>query len=221
MGKSIFVTGTDTDIGKTYVSALLVKKLKADYYKPVLSGAEWIDSKLVAMDAKYVLDESGVGGHPNKKVSYLFEEATSPHLSSRRIGLPIKMGKIMTDFKKAKEDSDFLIVEGAGGIICPLREGDMMLVDVIKKMDLPIIIVCHSRIGAINHVMLTVEYAKMCDIKIAGVIMNFFESKDLICEDNLKMIEKLSGISVIDTVAKDQKELNISAEKLLKKLKMR
>jgi dethiobiotin synthetase len=216
MGKSIFVTGTGTDVGKTYVSALLVKKLKADYYKPVLSGAKWINHELVAMDAKYVLDESGIKVHPNKKVSYLFEEALSPHLSSRRIGLPIEMEKIMTDFKKAKEVSDYLVVEGAGGIICPLREGQMMLIDVIKEMNLPIIIVCHSHLGAINNVMLTVEYARMNCIKIAGIVMNFFESGDLICEDNLKMIEKLSGLSVIDTVAKGQKELNISNEELWK-----
>jgi dethiobiotin synthetase len=215
VGEVLFVTGTDTDVGKTYISALLAKKMKANYYKPVLSGAKWVNGRLIAMDAKFVLDECRRGEiHPNDCVSYLFEETCSPHLASCHANIAIELKKIREDYQNVKKKSDYLVVEGAGGLICPLKEDELMLIDVIKELTLPIVIVSNSHLGAINQVMLTVEYARSQGIKIAGIMMNHFVKGDLICEDNLKMIEKLSGIQVIDTVAKGQKELAISAKKL-------
>ncbi|MDR1012970.1 MAG: dethiobiotin synthase [Lactobacillales bacterium] len=84
----------------------------------------------------------------------------------------------------------------------------------IKELKLSVLIVCNSLLGSINQAILTVEYARGQKIKIAGIIMNNFIRKNLICEDNKKMIEKLSGIRVIDTVEKGQEELTISAKKL-------
>jgi len=216
VGEALFVTGTGTDVGKTYVTGLLVKKMQANYYKPVLSGAEFINEELIAMDALKVIQISSLKAQPNDLVSFIFEDALSPHLASKREGIVIEMNKIKDDYQKAKERFDYLFVEGAGGIICPLHDDNeqLMLVDVIREFNLPILIVCDSKLGSINATMLTVEYARSKKIQIAGIIMNNFVKKDLICEDNKRMIEKLSGIQVIDTVAKGQKELMISKNKL-------
>ncbi|MDR0614601.1 MAG: dethiobiotin synthase [Lactobacillales bacterium] len=216
MGKAVFVTGTGTDVGKTYVTGLLVKKMQANYYKPVLSGAKFINEKLIAMDALKIIQMSGLKAKPNDLVSFVFEEALSPHLASKRANFPIELDKIKKDYQLAKKNSDYLFVEGAGGIICPFRDDNeqLMLVDVIHKLNLPILIVCTSRLGSINATMLTVEYARSKEIKIAGIIMNNFVKNNLICEDNKRMIEKLSKVQVIDTVAKGQKELMISKNKL-------
>ncbi|MDR1473365.1 MAG: dethiobiotin synthase [Lactobacillales bacterium] len=216
MGEALFITGTGTDVGKTYVTGLLVKKMQANYYKPVLSGAKFINEKLIAMDALKVIQISGLKRKPNDLVSFVFKEALSPHLASKRANLPIELEKIKKDYQLAKENSDYLFVEGVGGIICPLRDDNeqLMLVDVIHKLNLPILIVCDSRLGSINATVLTVEYARIQKIRIAGIIMNNFVKNDLICEDNKKMIKKLSKVQVIDTVAKGQKELMISKNRL-------
>jgi len=216
MGKALFVTGVGTEVGKTYVSGLLARKLNAQYYKPVLSGAEYLDGKLVAMDALKVRQARGTGENAHDKVSYLFEEALSPHLASLRANVSIKEEKILADYKAAKNSAKYLVVEGAGGLICPIRwdQRPLFLVELIKEFKIPLLIVCDSGLGAINRALLSVEYARQKKLEIAGIVMNHFEFGDLICEDNLKMIEQISGIKVIDTLINGQEELRSSFEEL-------
>ena len=126
MAKKIFITATGTDIGKTYISALIVKKMReagfdCGYYKPVLSGVEEKDGKLVKSDCNYVVKISGLPVSAEDCVTYWWKEAVSPHLAAERANQIIDTDKIKLDFSKACDKYDYLLIEGAGGITCPLR----------------------------------------------------------------------------------------------------
>lgn len=222
--KSIFVTATGTDIGKTYISALLVKKLRESglncgYYKPALSGAiKQPNGSLLPGDCDFVVKTSGLNIKPIDCVTYCFEEAVSPHLAAERLGVKIEKSKIKSEFEQRKKNYDYLVVEGAGGITCPfnMKEEVLLLPDIIKALGLNIVIVADGGLGTINSVLLTVEYAKQQGINIKGLILNNFEEDNFMHLDNKKQIERLTGINVIATVKKGDKDLNISTNDLLK-----
>lgn len=222
--KSIFVTATGTDIGKTYISALLVKKLRdsgfnCGYYKPALSGAiKQPDGSLLAGDCDFVVKTAGLDVNPEDCVTYCFEEAVSPHLAAERLGVKIEKSKIKSEFEQRKKNYDYLVVEGAGGITCPfnMKEEILLLPDIIKALGLNVVIVADGGLGTINSVLLTVEYAKQQGINIKGLILNNFKEDNFMHLDNKKQIERLTGINVIATVKKGDDDLNISINDLLK-----
>ena len=222
--KSIFVTATGTDMGKTYISALLVKKLRESgfncgYYKPALSGAiKQPDGSLLPGDCDFVVKISGLNIQPIDCVTYCFEEAVSPHLAAERLGVKIEKSKIKSEFEQRKKNYDYLVVEGAGGITCPfnMKEEILLLPDIIKALGLNVVIVADGGLGTINSVLLTVEYAKQQGINIKGLILNNFEEDNFMHLDNKKQIERLTGINVIATVKKGDEDLNISTNDLLK-----
>lgn len=213
MARGIFITATGTDVGKTYVSALIIKKMRelncnCGYFKPAMSGIE--EGKL--SDAEYVFKISGLNGNPMDYVSYPFVEALSPHLASKRLGVSINIDKIKNDFEKIKQNYDYLLVEGAGGIICPfnLNKGEeLLLPEVIKSLGMDIIIVADAALGTINSTVLTVEYAKKCNINIKGIILNNFDETDFMQIDNKNQIENLTGIPVIAKVKNGDMEIFI------------
>ena len=207
MTKCIFITATGTDVGKTYISALLVKKLRdlgynCGYFKPALSGAEVRNGKLIPGDGDYVLKTAGIDANPMDYVSYVFKLAVSPHLASEIEKNPIKIEKIKADFERIKKKYDYLVVEGAGGIVCPfnLSENKLMLPDVIKALDLDILVVASASLGTINSTVLTTEYANQQGIKIKGIILNDYNENDFMQRDNKKQVENLTGIEVVTTV---------------------
>ncbi|WP_312071123.1 dethiobiotin synthase [Anaerotignum propionicum] len=212
MGKGIFITGTGTDIGKTYVTALLIKKMRdmgmnAGYYKGVLSGAKNISES----DAGYVNDLAQIGQEPETLVSYLYKKAVSPHLASKLKGNPVELNQIKRDFIHVSEKYDYVVVEGSGGIVCPIRyddEAHIFLEDIIKNLELDTLIVANAGLGTINAVVLTVEYMRQKNIGIKGIIMNHYTGT-ILQKDNIKMIEALTGLTVISLVAPNDEELTI------------
>lgn len=216
MNKGIFITGTGTDVGKTYISALIVKLLRlkginAGYFKGALSGATNIDGKLIPDDAKLVCDTSGLSCDLEELVPYIYEDAVSPHLASKICNNPIEISVVEKYFKNLCEKYEFIVAEGSGGIICPLRydEDVIMLSDVIKLLNFPVIIVADAGLGTINDTVLTVEYAKAQGFKIEGIILNKYDKEHEMHKDNKMMIESLTNISVIATVAKGDNEITL------------
>lgn len=214
MTKGIFITATGTDVGKTYISALIVKKMRelgynCGYFKPALSGAEIVNGKLIPGDCDYVLKQAEINLNPDNYVSYIFKEAVSPHLASEIENNPIKIEKIKTDFERIKKEFDYIVVEGAGGICCPfnLKEGKLILSDVVKALDLDIIIVADAELGTINSTILTVEYTKQQHINIKGIVLNRYDENNFMQQDNKKQIENLTGIKVISTVSKNDNDI--------------
>ena len=204
---SVFITATGTDVGKTFVTALIVKKLReeginAGYYKAALSGAEYIDGELTAGDAFEVCRVSGLQAEANSLVSYIYKTPVAPHLASQLEGNPVEMDKLKADYARHMKAYDFLAVEGSGGIICPLRLDDkmIMLTDVIKTFSLDIIVVALSGLGTINAVVLTTEYAKQNGINVVGIILNHYEEDNFLHIDNKKQIEYLTKLPILACV---------------------
>ena len=216
MAKGLFVTATGTDAGKTYITALLVKKLsetglRAGYYKAALSGAETIAES----DAGYVKRISGIDQPEESLLSYLYRNSVSPHLAARIEGNPVEPEKVRADFAKVAEAYDYVTVEGSGGIVCPIRwdEQKLLLEDIIKELGLDTVIVADAGLGTINAVVLTVSYLKSREIGIRGIILNHY-SGGVMQEDNVRMIEELTGIPVVAVVCDGDDEIEISTEKL-------
>ena len=218
MCKKIFVTGTGTDVGKTFVAALMIKKLRdaglsAGYYKAAASGNE-IEN--IPADAFYVKKFSGLTCDIKNFVSYSYTESVSPHLAAKIFNRPIEFSVIAKDFELAEKSFDFLTVEGSGGIICPLRfdEKILMLEDIVKHFNLSVAVVVDSKLGEINSAVLTVEHLLAKKIKVNGLIFNRFDENNLLHADNRRVIEKLTNLPVIATVKKNSSDIDISVEKL-------
>lgn len=216
MKKGIFITATGTDVGKTYVSGLLTKQLRESgidcgYYKPVLSGAIVENDKIIAGDAEHVTQTAGLGGNSIERVSYIFKPAVSPHLASEIEGRPINLNKIIEDFKNAAEKHKFTVVEGAGGIICPLNlDENLFIYDIPKALNLDVIVVADGGLGTINNTFLTVDFIKRLGLNIKGIILNKFEHENFMHRDNLRVVERICGVKVIGTVAKDAEKIELS-----------
>lgn len=223
MGKGIFITGTGTDVGKTYVTALIVKKLReagknAGYYKAAISGAEKAaDGTLLPGDAIYVNKVAGIGERLDRLVSYSYYEAVSPHLAARINGQPINFHKVRSDYEEALKKYDLLTVEGSGGIICPLRWDEKQRViidDLVCQLKLGAIVVADAGLGTINSAVLTLEHLYLRHIPCRGVILNNWHPGNVMEEDNRRMIEELTGVKVIAIVEPGAAELDIDPEYL-------
>lgn len=217
MSKNIFITGIGTDVGKTYITALIVKLLKEKghkslYYKAAVSGNDRVNGEVISGDSKFVCEAAGLNENPNDLVSYIFKEPISPHLAARRENCKIEMSKIIKDFNNISKNADFVTVEGSGGILCPIyyeNDKKILLEDIIKSLNLSVIIVSNAKLGSINSAVLTVSYLKAKDIKIKGIIINDFDEKSFMEEDNIKMIEELTGVKIIAKVGRNQKNIEI------------
>ena len=206
MGKSLFITGTGTDIGKTYVTGLIVRKLReagldGGYYKAALSGAiPDEEGHLQPGDALHVNRVAKLGEKTENLVTYVYEEAVSPHLAARINHQPIDFDRVKADFARARERYQYLTMEGSGGIICPLRWDDqqhVVLDDLVKDLGLGVLIVADAGLGTINSAVLTIEHLRAREIPIRGLIFNHYVPGDLMQDDNAAMIEALTGVKVI------------------------
>ena len=221
MGKALFVTGTGTDIGKTYVTGLIVKCLRdagfaAGYYKAALSGAEVAaDGTLLPGDALHVarvaeLDAADV------TVSYVYRDAVSPHLAAQIEHRPMDFAKVAQDYRRAKERTDYLTVEGSGGIICPLRwDGDehVVLDDLAVRLGLAALVVADAGLGTLNAAVLTAEHLYARGIPLRGFIFNNWQG-GLMQEDNVRMVEEITGARVLACVPHGAAELPMRADAL-------
>ncbi len=193
--KGIFVTGTDTGIGKTIVSAALMNALREKervcYWKPVQTGIEEDnDTETVRALANCSAEEIHDQG-------FRLEKPLSPHFSARLANVEITIEKIL-NFNN-KTENKFYIVEGAGGILVPLNENDLMI-DLMKELNLPVLIVSRSGLGTINHTLLTIEALRNRKLEILGVVMNGEPNLE-----NKKAIEHYSNVRVLAEMPKFEK----------------
>ncbi|WP_175987813.1 dethiobiotin synthase [Bacillus sp. Marseille-Q1617] len=199
-----FITGTDTEIGKTMMTAVLTryfldKGVDVFPYKPVQSGAEWEGGRLVAPDTVFYerLAKRRFGDETN---TYLLKTPSSPHLAAAVEGKKIETQPIINQTQKLLNSHELVFVEGAGGLIVPLNEEETMI-DLIGRLSLPVILVARAGLGTINHTILSVMALKLRNIQIAGIILNRVTPRELpeIEEDNKRMLEKLSGVPIVGT----------------------
>ena len=222
MSKALFVTGTGTDTGKTYVTGLIVKKLQEAkknpaYYKAAMSGNDRRpDGTLIPGDALEVQTMSGINQSLTSMCPYVYEHAYSPHLASRLEGNPVVMDVVTHGFADVTAVYDYVTVEGSGGILCPIcfDEARIQLEDVVKELHLSSILIADAGLGTINSVVLTAEYMKTHGLPLKGIIFNHYETGNLLHEDNRKMCEYYTGIPVVACVADGDTELSMDAETL-------
>lgn len=222
MSKKIFVTGTGTDIGKTFVTGLIVKKLQeagvnAAYYKAAMSGNDRRgDGSLIPGDAVWVKEVSGITQPLEQMCHYVYENAYSPHLASRVEGHPVEMSVVKQGFDAVCSAYEYVTMEGSGGILCPIcfDEQEIWLEDVIRELGLSCILIADAGLGTINSVVLTVEYMRSRGIEVTGIIFNHYHPGDIIEEDNIVMCEYRTGLKVVACVQDGDTDLDIDAETL-------
>ena len=164
MAGVLFVTGIGTDVGKTVASALLVKGLQADYWKPVQSGAtEGTDAQRI----QHWLG-SWVKVHPEV---YLLQKAVSPHLAALEEGVHIRLQRIYEAFQRIYHPDRWLVIEGAGGLLVPLNEEQTFL-DLIRLLQVPVVLVSRQYLGSLNHTLLTMQVLQQANMAVAGWICN-------------------------------------------------
>ena len=222
MSKNLFITGTGTGIGKTYVTGLIVKKLQDNtvnsaYYKAAMSGNDRrADGVLIPGDALHVKTVSGIKQPLEEMCPYLYETAVSPHLAARIEGRPIEMDHLLRTFDGICGRYDYVTAEGSGGILCPLRfdKKKILLEDFIKARNLSCLMVADAGLGAINAVVLTAEYMKTHHIPVKGIIFNHYIPGNTLHEDNLLMCESITGMKVLAYVKDGDSDLDIPFELL-------
>ena len=191
----LFITGTDTGCGKTYVTALLAKHFISQGFdvgvmKPIACGPRK-DNDAVYLKKNLKLNDSLKLINPIH-----LKLPLAPYTASRLLLMTININKIFSAYKKLQKRHDLVLVEGVGGVLVPIKR-EYFVADLIKDMDLPTIIVARAGLGTINHTLLTIEALKRRKIEILGIIMNGYRGKDVSEKTNAKTIEKLSGIPVL------------------------
>ncbi|WP_203363913.1 dethiobiotin synthase [Bacillus sp. REN10] len=200
----VFLTGTDTDAGKTIATLLLTHALRrrgvdACPYKPVQSGAEERDGKLIAPDAEvyHLLSEL----KDQELSTYLYKMASSPHLAAEQEGVAIPIEAVRTNIQEKASQKEIVLVEGAGGLYVPLTRSGYCMIDLMEELKFPVIIAAKASLGTINHTMMTVESLKNRGLHVAGIILSSTVQEDEAIEsDNRQMIEQLTGVPIIGTI---------------------
>lgn len=176
---SIFVTGTDTGCGKTYISALLIRTigmhgLRVAGMKPVATGAEKLQGKLTHEDDQILLKASNVALDQKLRNPYLFSPACSPHIAALEANEPIRLDKILDAYNLCRAATDYLVVEGVGGWRAPLSPSDSVA-DLATILGLPVILVVGVKLGCINHAVLTAEAITGSGLSFLGWIANVLD----------------------------------------------
>lgn len=211
--KKIFITGVDTDIGKTFVSlglclASIKKGLKTGYFKPLQSGAYEKEGVLVAPD----LFELNKFEKIESKYSYLFKGEVSPGLASLIDNVEVDFNKIKKDFEEFSSPFDLVVSEGAGGLYCPVSKGKLFC-DLIKELNQEIIIVTTPKLGRLNHLLMTIDCALRNNIKIKGIIINQTSKNPTLSEKNFT--RELKNFYDIPILAEIEEMKNPTKEEII------
>ena len=184
MKESIFVTGTDTNVGKTLLSALLVAALDSIYWKPIQTGAT------EGTDRQTVIKLAEIPEAQTIHECYCFDPPVSPHLAAEASGVTIDLARIRVP---AKLDKPF-IAEGAGGILVPINDSELMI-DLARRLGFPVLIAARSALGTINHTLLTVRALRCAKMSIKGVVMIGNRNKN-----NERSVEHFGAVPVVGSI---------------------
>ena len=214
MSKSagFFVTGTDTEVGKTLVSGALIVKLRdqqinAIGFKPVVAGT-YKDTSGITLneDLETLRIASNLSHGELSLCPYVLDKPAAPHLVAAQQGLKLEMSMMTAAFQNIQKHADCIVVEGAGGLLVPLNQ-DEDLGGFAKKIDLPIIFVVGMKLGCLNHALLTYEAIKARNLKIAGWIANALEEEMPLLQGNLQTLRARIDAPFLGLIPSLPKEL--------------
>lgn len=209
--KGVFVTGTDTEVGKTVVAAGLVRgfrKMGMDVgvMKPIATGGyrhARADGgyELRSDDVDKLIEAAGSDDDLRLVNPVCYEPPLAPLAAARIAGDEISLKKILAAYGILRERHDLMVVEGIGGLLAPIRE-DYFVADMIKDLDLPAVVVARPGLGTLNHTILTVKHAQGRGIGVLGIIINHAEREDRskAAATNVGILEECSGVPVLQVV---------------------
>jgi dethiobiotin synthetase len=201
-GNGIFITGTDTGVGKTLVAAtiarlLCLNGLKVGVMKPVTSGCSEVDGRLVSDDAELLCWAANCTADRHDVAPYLLREPLAPSEAAKLDGVNIDLSLLASAYERLSNDHDIVIVEGAGGLMVPLV-GGFLIADLILQLHIPALVVARPNLGTVNHTVLTCFAARQLGIKVSGVLINNYPSKPGKAEASAPhLISSLSGAHVL------------------------
>ncbi len=204
--RGLFVTGTDTNVGKTLVAAGLLRRarragLDAVPMKPVQTGASREGGRLLAPDLEYCLRAAGLVVPDQERARmcpFLYEPACSPHLAGRMAAREVELAPIFDAAAQLAAAHDAVIVEGAGGVLVPLNERQTML-DLMRVLALPVVLVARGTLGTINHTLLALVALRATGLRVLGVVLNDGEAtaRDFVREDNPLAIARFGAVPIL------------------------
>ena len=194
----LFVTGTDTAVGKTVVARLLVRSLVATgarvaVMKPVAAGAEVTPGGLRNEDALGLIAESNVALSYATVNPYCLAEPVSPHLAARAAGVSIGLARIQACFASLRDSADHVIVEGAGGWLVPLGE-QLFVADMAAALALPVVLVVGMRLGCLNHALLTAAAIHQRGLRLGGWVANHIDPAFARAAENVVTLQRHLGM---------------------------
>jgi dethiobiotin synthetase len=201
--RGVFITGTDTDVGKTWVAAGLTAALrsrgvKAVYFKPVQSGCPQEGGRLVPTDASFARTLAGLTEPLEVLTPITLRLPLAPGVAAAQAGVEVDLGNVAAALRDLAARYEFFVVEGAGGLYVPLIGTHFLVLDLIRWLGLPLAVVAKSGLGTINHTVLTVKAALAANLRVAGVILNRYpDNPGLAEETNPGVIEALTGVPVL------------------------
>ena len=199
MAKGIFITGTDTGVGKTFFACRLAALLRGFGYrvgvmKPVESGCAEREGKLFPEDAIRLKEASASQDPLDKICPYQLREPLAPSVAAQRQGITLGIDRLMDVYHEISATHDITLVEGAGGLMVPLLPS-YTYADLARVLKLPVIVIAANRLGMINHLLLTLEHARCKGLSVLGYVLNRLESEpSLPAETNREAISTLSAV---------------------------
>jgi dethiobiotin synthetase len=199
----VFITGTDTDVGKTWVAAGLTAALrergvKAIYFKPMQSGCPEEEGRLMPTDARLARQVAGLAEPLEVLTPICLRLPLAPGVAAAPAGVEVDPGRIAAAFRDLAARYEFVVVEGAGGLYVPLIGTHFLVLDLIRWLGLPLAVVAKAGLGTINHSVLTVKAAQAAGIEVAGVILNRYPKNPGLAEEtNPGVIAALTGVPIL------------------------
>lgn len=199
-----FVTGTDTAVGKTALTAALCRALRGrglsvGVFKPMASGAVWRDGRLVAEDAEVLAEAAGMDAESVCPVVY--EAALAPGIAAAELGEAVDWRRVGRAWDRVRREHKVVLVEGAGGVEVPLGpEGSPRVWALMAAVGLPALVVARSGLGTLNHTTLTIERLHGANVEVAGIVMN--DGPEVMADDvsvatNREWLERMTGVAVV------------------------
>jgi len=201
---AVFITGTDTDAGKTLLTlglmqALQQQGLRVNGMKPVAAGVFEIDGKTVNEDAQLIRQQS-TKALPYELINpWLFEPAIAPHIAAQQVNKTIDFQSIKTALNEIKKQSDLVVVEGAGGWLVPLNE-QQDVADIAVNMNLPVILIVGLKLGCINHARLTLQAIQAAGCRVVGWIGTQIEPEMMNVDENIETLKHYLPVQCLGIV---------------------
>ncbi|MCX5885675.1 MAG: dethiobiotin synthase [Proteobacteria bacterium] len=202
MRRGIFITGTDTGVGKTLISGSLASALRKQgmnvgVMKPVESGCSRVEGRLIPSDALFLKEFSRSNDDIDLINPYRLEHPLAPAAAAEMEGVKIELKRIEDAYNRMERNHDLMLVEGAGGLLVPLGDS-LLIVDLIKSLRLPALVIACSSLGTINHTLLTLRTAEVSGIEVLGVIINHVTPDRGLAEETcVSSIKKFTRVPIL------------------------